>query len=131
MVSFNHLEHSESLNRSFLMALLRPPFGEDDGICPARYPFPLSPEGSTQESLAPVTDTLGQLERILEQRFEEPFRAPLLLQKYMSFGNAKVIGLSLARDFNQICEILMRCDLNQLRPRQYKELVVSDLIPVW
>ena len=131
MVSFNHLEHSESLNRSFLMALLRPPFGEDDGICPARYPFPLSPEGSTQESLAPVTDTLGQLERILEQRFEEPFRAPLLLQKYMSFGNAKVIGLSLARDFNQICEILMRCNLNQLQPRQCKELVVSDLIPVW
>jgi hypothetical protein len=131
MVSFNHLEHSESLNRSFLMALLRPPFGEDDGICPARYPFPLSPEGSTQESLGPVTDTLGQLERILEQRFEESFRAPLLLQKYMSFGNAKVIGLSLARDFNQICEILMRCNLNQLQPRQYKELVVSDLIPVW
>ena len=49
----------------------------------------------------------------------------------MSFGNAKVIGLSLARDFNQICEILMRCDLQALRPNQQKELIVNNLIPAW
>jgi len=131
MVSFNHLQHSESLTSSFLMALLKPPFGEERGIPPARYPFPISAGRSTEPGLLPAADTLGQLGRILEQTFEEPFRAPLLLQKYRNFGNAKVIGLSLARDFNQICEILMRCDLNQLEPKQYKELVVSDLIPVW
>jgi hypothetical protein len=49
----------------------------------------------------------------------------------MSFGNAKVIGLSLARDFNQICEILMHCDLKALRPRQSREFVVNNLIPIW
>ena len=81
--------------------------------------------------LAPAVNNLGELERRLEQQFEEPFRAPLLLQKYMHFGNAKVIGLSLARDFNQICEILMRCDLRALRPYQQKELIINDLIPVW
>jgi hypothetical protein len=131
MVSFNHLQYSERLTRSFLMALLEPPFGEHHGIPPARYPFPLRAEGSTEAGVAPVADTIGQLERILEQKFEEPFRAPLLLQKYRSFGNAKAIGLSLARDFNQICEILMRCDLKALKPKQQKELIVSDLIPVW
>jgi hypothetical protein len=131
MVSFNHLQHSESLCGSFLASLLQQPFGEDQGIPPARHAFPLRPEGSRQADLALVADRLGQLERRLEQQFEEPFRAPLLLQKYMSFGNAKVIGLSLARDFNQICEILMRCDTQTLRPRQKKELIVNNLIPAW
>jgi len=130
MVSFNHLQHSESLYGSFLAALLQQPFGEDQGIPPARHPFPSRAE-ERKADLAPVVESLGELERRLEQQFEEPFRAPLLLKKYMSFGNAKVIGLSLARDFNQICEILMRCDLNQLLPNQQKELIVNNLIPAW
>jgi hypothetical protein len=131
MVSYNHLQHSENLNQSFLAALLKPPFGEDAGIPCARHPFPLRKEASCEPDLAPHANRLSQLERILEKNFEEPFRAPLLLKKYTSFGNAKVISLSLARDFNQICEILMRCDLNQLQPRQHKEFVINDLIPVW
>ncbi len=130
MVSFNHLQHSESLYGSFLAALLQQPFGEDQGIPPARHPFPSRAE-KRKADLAPVVESLGELERRLEQQYEEPFRAPLLLKKYMSFGNAKVIGLSLARDFNQICEILMRCDLNQLRQHQQKELIVNNLIPAW
>jgi hypothetical protein len=130
MVSFNHLQHSERLYGSFLAALLQQPFGEDQGIPPARHPFPTRAE-DLKTYLAPAVNNLGELERWLEQQFEQPFRAPLLLQKYVSFGNAKVIGLSLARDFNQICEILMRCDLNQLRPSQQKELIVNNLIPAW
>jgi len=130
MVSFNHLQHSEGLYGSFLAALLQQPFGEDQGIPPARHPFPARAE-EHEADLAPVVESLAELERRLEQEFEEPFRAPLLLQKYMSFGNAKVIGLSLARDFNQICEILMRCDLQALRPNQQKELIVNNLIPAW
>jgi hypothetical protein len=130
MVSFNHLQHSEGLYGSFLAALLQQPFGEDKGIPPARHPFPSRAE-ERKADLAAVVESLAELERRLEQQFEEPFRAPLLLKKYMSFGNAKVIGLSLARDFNQICEILMRCDLNQLRPNQQKELIVNNLIPAW
>jgi hypothetical protein len=131
MVSFNHHQHSESLCSSFLAALLQQPFGEDYDIPPARHPFPLVNEGRHAAGLPPVAETLGQLERSLEQTFQEPFRAPLLLKKYMSFGNAKVIGLSLARDFNQICEILMHCDLKALRPRQSREFVVNNLIPIW
>jgi hypothetical protein len=131
MVSFNHHQHSKRLYSSFLTAILQKPFGEDYGIPPARHPFPLQTEGSHETGLPPVADTLGELERILEQTFQESFRAPLLLKKYISFGNAKVIGLSLARDFNQICEILMRCDLNQLQTRQQKELLINNIIPAW
>ena len=131
MVSFNHHQHSERLYSSFLTAILQKPFGEDYGMPPARHPFPLQTEGSHETGLPPVADTLGELERILEQTFQESFRAPLLLKKYIRFGNAQAISLSLARDFNQICEILMRCDLNQLRPRQHKEFVVNNIIPIW
>ena len=131
MVSFNHHQHSERLCSSFLTALMQKPFGGDCGIPPARHPFPLQTEGSHETGLPPVADTLGELERILEQTFQESFRAPLLLKKYINFGNAQVIGLSLARDFNQICEILMHCDLKALRPRQHKEFVVNNIIPIW
>ena len=131
MVSFNHHQHSERLCSSFFTALMQKPFGEDCGIPPARHPFPLQTEGSHETGLPPVADTLGELERILEQTFQESFRAPLLLKKYINFGNAQVIGLSLARDFNQICEILMHCDLKALRPRQHKEFVVNNIIPIW
>jgi hypothetical protein len=131
MVSFNHHQHSKRLYSSFLTAILQKPFGEDYGIPPARHPFPLQTEGSHETGLPPVADTLGKLERILEQTFQESFRAPLLLKKYIRFGNALAISLSLARDFNQICEILMRCDLNQLTPRQRKEFVVNNINPIW
>lgn len=131
MVSFNHHQHSQRVYSSFLTAILRKPFGEDYGMPPARHPFPLQTEGSHETGLPPVADTLGELERILEQTFQESFRAPLLLKKYIRFGNAQAISLSLARDFNQICEILMRCDLNQLQPRQHKEFVVNNIIPTW
>jgi hypothetical protein len=92
---------------------------------------PSLPLGRRQDGDAPAAQTLGQLERKLEEEFQEPFRAPLLLKKYMIFGNAKVAGLSLAKDFNQICEILMRCDLTGLLPKQRSELVVKTLRSVW
>jgi hypothetical protein len=42
-----------------------------------------------------------------------------------------VAGVSLAKDFNQICEILMHCDLSRLLPHQRRVLQVEDLRPVW
>jgi hypothetical protein len=41
------------------------------------------------------------------------------------------MGLSLAKDFNLITEILMHCDLRQLSPLQQRIFVVEPLIPVW
>lgn len=130
MVSYNHFQHTEGLRRRFLSQLLQPPFLADLAVPPPRHPFPdLAPTGESPGDGRPTS--LGALERSLEQAFQEPFRAPLLLKKYVAFGNARVVGVSLARDFNQICEILMHCDLSRLLPQQRRVLLVEDLRPVW
>ncbi len=130
MVAYNHFQHSEPLRRRFLAALLQPPFRADLTVPPPRHPFPDLPLTPRADG-ATTAETLGQLERDLEQTFQEPFRVPLLLKKYMTFGNARVAGVSLAKDFNQICEILMHCQLGGLLPHQRRVLVVNDLQPVW
>lgn len=131
MVSYNHFPHSEALRRAFLTALLQPPFRGSLEVPRARHPWhdePLAP--------APTADAanhrgLAQLEQALAAAHGEPFRVPLLLRKYRQFGNAGVIGVSVARDFNQITEILMHTNLETLSPRQRRYFVVSELRPVW
>lgn len=129
MVSYNHFQHSEPLQKRFLSLLFQPPFLADLAVPPPRHPFPSLSPPRLPRSDGPRS--LSQLERSLEQEFQEPFRVPLLLKKYVAFGNAHVAGVSLARDFNQICEILMHCDLSRLLPHQRRVLVVEDLRPVW
>lgn len=130
MVSYNHFQHSEALQRRFLRQLLQPPFVADIAVPPPRHPFPSLPRALDLEDSSPV-DSLSQLEQHLEREFQEPFRAPLLLRKYMVFGNARVAGVSLAKDFNQICEILMHSDLSRLLLHQRRALLVDQLRPVW
>lgn len=130
MVAYNHFQHSERLNRCFLHHLLQPPFRGDITVPPPRHPFPVDPLPRDVD-VASSAETTSELERALEQAFQEPFRVPLLLKKYMTFGNARVVGVSLAKDFNQIGEILMHSDLTQLMPPQRRVLVVEDLQPVW
>jgi hypothetical protein len=127
MVSYNHFLHGEWLNRRFLGALLQPPYQDSLVVPPPRHPLLPAPLWDD----LPVPATLGSLERWLEQTMQEPFRAPVLLRRYMQFGNARVVGLSLARDFNQITEILMHCDLDGLTPRQRRSFVVPSLRSVW
>jgi hypothetical protein len=130
MVAYNQFQHSQPLNRRFLGDLLQPPFRADISVPAPRHPFPdLAPLAPADAP--PATETLSQLERSLEQTFQEPFRVPVLLRKYMTFGNARVVGVSLAKDFNQIGEILMHCELEGLLPHQRRVLVVDDLRPVW
>ncbi len=127
MVSYNHFEHGEALNHLFLQALMAAPFRDSLDLPPPRHPLP-----DAQISGSPaVAGSLSQLELQLEQRCEEPFRVPLLLRRYMRFGNAQIVNLSLARDFNQITEILMHCNLNRLNSRQRENFVVEDLKEVW
>jgi hypothetical protein len=131
MVSYNHFQHSTSLRQRFLSEILHPPFGSSLHLPDPRHPFPSIVSADEKVSTPIKAESLGQLERALEETFQEPFRVPLLLRKYMAFGNARVVGLSLARDFNQICEILMHCDLNGLKPQQRDIFVIDDLRPVW
>jgi hypothetical protein len=131
MVSYNHFQHSASLQQRFLNALLHPPFCANLGVPPPRHPFLLPSQGQGGNPAADSAQSLGELEANLQKEFQEDFRVPLLLRKYMSFGNARVVGLSLAKDFNQICEILMHCDLTKLNPQQHQLLVLDPIVPVW
>jgi len=128
MVSYNHFAHSEALNNDFLAALLAPPYRDPLRVPPARHP--LSPSPGPMAS-PPATADYTELERWLEEHYQEPFRVPVLMRRYAQLGNARVAGLSLARDFNQITEILMHCELDKLTARQRRRLVVDDLVPVW
>lgn len=127
MVSYNHFEHGEAVNRQFLASLMISPFRDSLEVPQPRHPLP-----PAQQPLDPLpANHYGELERGLEERYQEPFRVPILLRAYAQFGNARVAGLSLAKDFNQITEILMHCDLNRLDSRQRRRLVVEGLRKVW
>ena len=127
MVSYNHFEHGEAVNRQFLASLMIGPFRDSLEVPQPRHPLP-----PAQQPLDPLpANHYGELERGLEERYQEPFRVPILLRAYAQFGNARVAGLSLAKDFNQITEILMHCDLNRLDSRQRRRLVVEGLRKVW
>jgi len=129
MVSFNHFQHSPELSRSFLAGLGQAPFRGGLVVPAPRHPVLDLPEDPDRK----LSDeaSLAELERELERRFQEPFRVPVLLRRYFDFGNARVIGLSVARDFNQITEILTHCNLDGLLDPQRRRLVVEDLRPVW
>ena len=127
LVSYNQFAHSDLLNRHFLAALLAPPFRDHLSAPPPRYPITGLPDC---RDVQPAS-TLLDLEHQLRERYQEPFQVPVLLRRYHKFGNARVMGLSLAKDFNLITEILMHCDLQQLSPRQQRIFVVEPLIPVW
>lgn len=127
MVSYNHFAHGDALNRRFLDSLLAPPYRDPLGVPQPRHPLPRQHGPSD-----PLPSShFGELERSLEVHYQEPFRVPVLMRCYAQFGNAKVAGLSLARDFNQITEILMHCQLEGLTSRQRRRLVVGDLRQVW
>lgn len=125
MVSYNHFQHAEGLSSAFLAGLRQAPFASSLCIPPPRYP--LASIGSAEGS----PDSLVQLEAQLRSRWDLGFRLPLLLRKYVLFGNAHVVDFSIARDFNQITEILMHGDLTSLNQRQQRYLLRSDLVPVW
>ena len=55
----------------------------------------------------------------------------MLLRQYFNLMEAKVCDLSLARDFNQITEILMAADLAQLPEDRLAFFIDVDHHPVY
>ncbi|MCP9851221.1 GNAT family N-acetyltransferase [Cyanobium sp. Morenito 9A2] len=132
MVSYNHFQHSDELHQAFIKALMKAPFYGDFSVPSPRHHWPShSKEDDDTDQQTWEPNELRALELVLRNRYDDTFRLPLLLRKYWQLANARVVGLSLARDFNQICEILMHSDLSGLRLRQEKILVRQDLKQVW
>ena len=115
LVSYNHFAHSDAVNAAFLEALMRPPYRRQGVELPApRHPIPeISPNDSPHPS-----GHVQALEQEIRRTHAEDFRLPVLLRQYFNLMQAKVCDLSLARDFNQITEILMAANLSDLPPER-------------
>jgi hypothetical protein len=138
MVSYNQYPYTDALNQAFFSALQQSPCRGDLPIPAARHPLPIDASaylgpnfGADSSKTNGLHSPYLVLERTLRHHWGENFNLPVLLRKYSSFGNAHVLGLSLAKDFNQIVEILMHCDLGSLSSKQRRFFLVEDLKPVW
>ena len=104
LVSYNHFAHSDSVNAAFLSALMRPPYRRISPVLPPpRHPIS---EIQPDDRIHPIGN-IQALEVAIRQEHSEDFRLPVLLRQYFNLMEAKVCDLSLARDFNQITEILI------------------------
>ena len=111
LVSYNHFAHSDAVNTAFLRALMRPPYRRTHPVLPPpRHPInAIQPD----DTIHPIGNVQA-LELAIRQEQSDEFRLPVLLRQYFNLMEAKVCNLSLARDFNQITEILMAADLARL-----------------
>ena len=111
-MSYN-FAHSDAVNNAFLQALMQPPYRREDLNLPAprsiagiqAKPTPI-PAGIFRLSSRHPQHPLGRLPPA------DPAR------QYFNLMQAQVCNLSLARDFNQITEILMAANLRQLPPER-------------
>ena len=128
LVSYNHFAFSDSVNAAFLSALMRPPYRKTDLALPIpRHPVP-SIESSDQP--CPI-DNVQALELALRNDYDEEFRLPVLLRQYFNLMGAQVCNLSLAKDFNQITEILMAAELNSLPKERLNYFIDVPHQPVY
>ena len=115
LVSYNHFAHGDAVNDAFLKAMLRPPYRRLGGELPApRHPvLGIQPDDTPHPS-----GNIQALEQEIRSHYSDDFRLPVLLRQYFNLMEAKVCDLSLARDFNQITEILMAANLGDLPPER-------------
>ena len=128
LVSYNHFAQSDAVNRAFLSALMRPPYRRTSpALPPPRHPInDIHPSDSTH----PIGNVQA-LEVAIRQEHNDNFRLPVLLRQYFNLMEAKVCNLSLARDFNQITEILMAADLPRLPKDRLSFFIDVDHQPVY
>ena len=79
----------------------------------------------------PATEIYADLERKLRTQIQDDFRIPIIMKRYVRMAGAKPIGLSVAKDFNQITEILMYCDVRALSPLQRRKLLDHERDLSW
>ena len=83
-----------------------------------------------EDSTHPIGNVQA-LEVAIRQEHSDDFRLPVLLRQYFNLMEAKVCNLSLARDFNQITEILMAADLSHLPKDRLSFFIEVDHQPVY
>ena len=67
----------------------------------------------------------------IRNELSETFRLPVLLRQYFNLMEARVCNLSLARDFNQITEILMAAELTRLPEERLRFFIDVPHQPIY
>jgi len=128
LVSYNHFAHADAVNERFLSSLMRPPFLDTHQPCPQpRHPLEAIQASTSQGP----THTIQELEQLIRAELAPSFRLPVLLRQYINLMEARVRNLSLARDFNQITEILMAADLRRIPSRRLSHFIDFAHEPVY
>jgi hypothetical protein len=128
LVSYNHFAHADAVNQQFLSSLMRPPFLDTRHPCPQpRHPL----AGIGPGEHPGKARTIQELEQQIRSDLAPSFRLPVLLRQYINLMEARVRNLSLARDFNQITEILMAADLGQIPSRRLSHFIDFAHEPVY
>jgi hypothetical protein len=128
LVSYNHFAYDDAVNERFLGSLMRPPFRDDLHPSPEpRHPLTAIQAGTD----AGPAQTIQELELQIRTELEPAFRLPVLLRQYINLMEARVRNLSLARDFNQITEILMAADLRRIPSRRLSHFIDFAHDPVY
>lgn len=130
LMSFCQIGQPQALVLRFLERLRLPPFCADPLDLPrARHPVPGLEAAPAVAAADLGCDTYRDLERQL-RREDESFRVPGLVRLNAGLSGARVAGFSIARDFNQIIEILMACDGWEPAPAQsHPALVLPHRCP--
>lgn len=128
LVSYNHFQYPGLVNDFFLRSLMDPPFHQRaPGLPPPRHPRPFRGNEPSAEALC---ETVQQLEA-QTRRLHADFKLPVLLRQYINLMGAKTQNLSLAKDFNQITEIMMSADLNTVPSRRLQHFLGFPHQPVY
>jgi hypothetical protein len=128
LVSYNHFAYDEAVNTRFLGSLMRPPFLDDRQPSPKpRHPL----AGIQPSPDAGPAQTIQELELLIRSELDPAFRLPVLLRQYINLMEARVRNLSLARDFNQITEILMAADLRRIPSSRLSHFIDFAHDPVY
>ncbi|QVL53557.1 MAG: GNAT family N-acetyltransferase [Cyanobium sp. M30B3] len=128
LVSYNHFAYADAVNKRFLSSLMRPPFLDSRHPCPQpRHPL----AGIAPGDHPGPAHTIQELEQQIRSELAPGFRLPVLLRQYINLMEARVRNLSLARDFNQITEILMAADLRQIPSRRLSHFIDFAHEPVY
>ncbi|MAR06597.1 MAG: GNAT family N-acetyltransferase [Cyanobium sp. NAT70] len=128
LVSYNHFAHPEAVNQAFLSALMRPPYRQSSPeLPPPRHPV----ESISPSDLPNPVANVQALELSIRNDLSDNFRLPVLLRQYFNLMEARVCDLSLARDFNQITEILMAADLSRLPDERLRYFIDVEHEPIY
>ena len=131
LMSFCQIGQPQALVERFLERLRLPPFCAGDLNLPRpRHPVPGLHDTAAADPADLDCRTYRELEQQLRQ-VDERFRVPGLVRLNAGLSGARVAGFSIARDFNQIIEILMACDGWEPAPAQSHPALVLPHRSPW